>query len=67
MRAGCEGLVVGVVWAGCVCCEALQYLLSCEAHTHKCAKKLATIGKLTIAGKLLMRQTKLLHFIRANL
>jgi hypothetical protein len=39
MRADCEGMVVRVVWAGCVCCEPLRYLLSCEAHTHECAKK----------------------------
>jgi hypothetical protein len=67
MRAGCEGVVVRVVWAGCVCCEPLQYLLSCEAHTHKCTKKLATNGILIIAGKLSMRQAKLFHLIRANL
>ncbi len=60
-------LVVRVGWAGCLCCEALQYLLSCEAHTHKCAKKSATNGILMIAGKLPMRRIKLLHYIKANL
>jgi hypothetical protein len=67
MRAVCEGMVVRVVWAGCVCCKPLQYLLSCEAHTHKCAKKSATNGILIIDGKLSMRRAKLLHLIRANL
>jgi hypothetical protein len=43
MWAGCEGMVVRVVWAGCVCCKPLQYLLSCEAHTHKCAKKFGNL------------------------
>ncbi len=61
------GLVVRVVWAGCLCCEPLQYLLSCKAHKHKRAKKLATNGILGIAGKLSMRQTKLLHLIKADL
>jgi hypothetical protein len=32
------GLVLRVVWAGCLCCEPLRYLLSCKAHKHKCAK-----------------------------
>ncbi len=54
-----------VDWAGCVCCKPLRYLLSCEAHTHKCAKKLAANGILGIARKLSMRQAKLLHLIRA--
>jgi hypothetical protein len=67
MQAGCEGLVVRVVWAGCVCCEPRQYLLSCEAHTHKCTKKMATNGILMIAGKLSMRQKEPLHLIKANL
>jgi hypothetical protein len=58
---------VRVVWAGCVCCKPLRYLLSCKAHMHKCAKKLTTNGILMIAGKLSMRQTKLLHLIKANL
>ncbi len=74
--AGCEGLVV---WVGCGSgCEGcvgwlfvLQasaiYLLSCKAHKHKCAKKLATNSILGILGKLLMRQTKLLHLIKADL
>jgi transcriptional regulator with XRE-family HTH domain len=61
------GLVVRVVWAGCLCCEPLLYLLSCKAHKHKCTKKLATNGILGIAGKLLMRQIKLLHLIKADL
>jgi hypothetical protein len=63
MQDGCEGLVVRVVLAGCVCCKPLQYLLSCEARTHKFAKKLATYGILMKAGKLLMRQKELLHLI----
>ena len=67
MRAGCEGVVVRVVWAGCMCCKPLRYLLSCKAHTHKCAKKLATNGILGIDGKLSMRQAKLLRLIKANL
>ncbi len=67
MRADCEGMVVSVVWAGCVCCKPLPYLLSCKAHTHKCIKNLANHGILGIAGKLLRRQAKLLHLIRANL
>ncbi len=71
MRVWLCGLVVGldvrVVWAGCLCCKPLQYLLSCKAHKHKCAKKLATSGILGIAGKLSMRQTKLLHLIKADL
>ncbi len=53
--SGCEGLAVRVVWASCLCCKPLQYLLCCEAHTHKCAKKLATNFILMIAGKLSMR------------
>jgi hypothetical protein len=53
------GLVVRVVWAGCLCCEPLPYLLSCKAHKHKCTKKLATNSILGIAGKLSMSQTKL--------
>ncbi len=61
------GLVVRVVWAGCLCCKPLRYLLSCKAHEHKCAKKSATNGILGIAGKLSMRQTKLLHLIKADL
>jgi hypothetical protein len=61
------GLVVRAVWAGCLCCEPLRYLLSCKAHKHKCVKKLAANGILGIAGKLLMRQTKLLHLIKADL
>ncbi len=61
------GLVVRIVWAGCLCCKPLQYLLSCKAHKHKCAKKLATNGILGITGKLLMRQTKLLHLIKVDL
>ncbi len=67
MRAGYEGMVVRVEWAGCVCCEPLRYLLRCEARTHKCAKKLATNGILGIDGKLSMRQAKLLRLIKANL
>jgi hypothetical protein len=60
------GLVVRVVWAGCLCCEPLRYLLSCKARKHKCAKKLATNGILGITGKRLMRQNKLLHLIKAD-
>jgi hypothetical protein len=67
MWAGCEGMVVKVVWAGCVCCKPLRYLLSCKAHTHKCTKKSATNGIVIIAGKLSMRRAKLLHLIKANL
>jgi hypothetical protein len=61
------GLVVRVVWAGCLCCKPLQYLLSCRAHKHKCAKKLAPNGILGIARKLSMRQTNLLHLIKVDL
>jgi len=62
-----EGLVVRVVWAGCLCCKPRQYLLSCKTHKYKCAKKLATNVILGIAGKLSMRQTKLLHVFKADL
>jgi hypothetical protein len=61
------GLVLRVVWAGCWCCKPLQYLLSRKAHKHKCAKKSGTNDILGIAGKLSMRQTKLLHLIKADL
>jgi hypothetical protein len=61
------GLVVRIVWAGCLCCKPLRYLLSCKAHKHKCTKKMATNGILGIAGKLSMRQTKPLHLIKADL
>ncbi len=61
------GLVLRVVLAGCLCCKPLRYLLSCKAHKHKCAKKLATNGIFGIAGELLMRQTKLLHLIKVDL
>ncbi len=36
-------------------------------HMHKCTKISANHGILGIAGKLLMRQAKLLHLIKANL
>ncbi len=55
----------GVVHAGCVCAEASVVLL--EAHAQKCIKSLTNHGILGIAGKLLMRQAKLLHLIKANL
>jgi hypothetical protein len=61
------GLVVRVLWAGCLCCKPLRYLLSCKAHKHRWAKKLATNGILEIARKLSMRQTKLLYLIKADL
>ena len=38
-----------------------------EAHAQKCIKNLANHGILRIAGKLLTRQAKLLHLIKANL
>jgi hypothetical protein len=61
------GLVVRVVWAGCLCCKPLRHLLSCKAHKHKCTKKMATNGILGITEKLSMRQIKLLHLIKADL
>ncbi len=38
-----------------------------EAHTQKCIQNLANHGILEIAGKLVVRQAKLLHLIKANL
>jgi hypothetical protein len=38
-----------------------------ETHMQKCIKKMANDGILGIAGKLMMRQAKLLHLIKANL
>jgi hypothetical protein len=38
-----------------------------EAHVQKCFKILANHGILGIAGKLLIRQAKLLHLIKVNL
>ncbi len=38
-----------------------------EAHAQKCIKNLANHGILGIAGKLVMRQVKLLHLIKVNL
>jgi hypothetical protein len=38
-----------------------------EAHVQKCIEKLANQGILGIARKLVMRQAKLLHLIKANL
>ncbi len=55
------GLCVLVV---CVLCTPVVLL---EAHAQKCIKKLANHGILGIAGKLVMRQTKLLHLIKVNL
>jgi hypothetical protein len=55
------GLCVLVV---CVL-HALVVLL--EAHMQKCIKNLANHGTLGIARKLVMKQAKLLHLIKANL
>jgi hypothetical protein len=38
-----------------------------EAHVQKCIKNLAIYGILGIAGKLVIRQAKLLHLIKVNL
>ncbi len=38
-----------------------------EAHAQKCIKNLANYSILGITGKLMMRQAKLLHLIKANL
>ncbi len=38
-----------------------------RTHMHKCTKILANHDILGISGKLLMRQAKLLHLIKANL
>jgi hypothetical protein len=73
MMGGLWVLVVTVscVWGavGCACwlCVCCKPLLFCQDHTHKCTKKLANHGILGTARKLSMRQTKLLHFIKAIL
>ncbi len=63
--AGCDGCV----WVLCklVVCVLRAPVVLLEAHTHKCIKNLANHGTLGISGKLLTRQAKLLHLIRANL
>jgi hypothetical protein len=58
-------VVCGVVHAGCVCaaCPCCFVRLTCISAP----KKMANHGILGIAGKVSMRQTKLLHLIKANL
>ncbi len=48
----------------CVLCAPVVLL---EVHAQKCIKNLANHGILKIAGKLMMRQAKLLHLIKVNL
>ncbi len=55
-------VVCGVVHAGCV---LHAHVVLLEAHAQKCIKNLANHGILGIAGELVMRQAKLLHFIKA--
>jgi hypothetical protein len=50
-----------------VVCVLRAPVVLLEAHTHKCIKNLVNHGILGIAGKLVMRQGKLLHLIKANL
>jgi hypothetical protein len=50
-----------------VVCVLRNPVVLLEAHAQKCIKNLANHGKLGIAGKLMMRQAKLLHLIKANL
>jgi hypothetical protein len=69
MMGGLWVLVVMVVWgvvhAGCVCAACPCCFVRLTRIS--APKKSATHGILGIAGKLLMRQTKLLHLIKANL
>jgi hypothetical protein len=57
----CVGLCVLVV------CVMRTPVVLLEAHAQKCIKNLANHGILGIAGKLVKRQAKLLHLIKANL
>ncbi len=50
-----------------VVCVLHAPIVLLEALVQKCMKNLANQGILGIAGKLLMRQLKLLHLIKANL
>jgi hypothetical protein len=50
-----------------VVCVLRAPVVLLEAHTQKCIKNLANHGILGIAGKLVMRQAKLLHLIKVNL
>ncbi len=50
-----------------VVCVLRAPVVLLEAHTQKCIKNLANHDILGIAGKLLLRQAKLIHLIKANL
>ena len=50
-----------------VVCVLRAPVVLLEAHVQKGIKNLANHGILGIAGKLLMRQAKLLNLIKANL
>jgi hypothetical protein len=65
--AGCDSCVWGCACWLCVSCAPLLFCVLLEAHMQKCIKNLANHGILGIAGKLMMRQAKLLNFIKANL
>jgi hypothetical protein len=58
--AGCDGCLGGCACWFWVCCAPLLF---CLAYVHKCTKKSANQGIFMNAGKLSMRQTKLLHLI----
>ncbi len=58
-------VVCGVVHAGCVCAERPCCFVN--AHAQKCIKNLANHFMLGIAGKLVMRQAKLLLLTKVNL
>ncbi len=50
-----------------VVCVLYAPVVLLEAHAQKCIKNLANHGILGIAGKLVMRQAKLLHLNKGNL
>ncbi len=50
-----------------VVCVLRNPVVLLEAHAQKCIKNLANHGILGIAGKLVIRRAKLLHFIKVNL
>ena len=81
LGVGADGIAFATAWKGCGCwlcwlCVGFCLLDVCvlhtpvvllEAHAKKCIKNLANHGILGIARKLVMRQAKLLHLIKANL
>jgi hypothetical protein len=58
-------VVCGVVCAGCVC--AARPCCFVRGSPAKVLNNLANHGILGIAGKLVLRQAKLLHLIKVNL